>query len=506
MMTGQAATGRRVRPGNAGQTPHCAVDYGVPVPSPWPLTAPTAADRAAYADAQPVSYWLDSLPGRPVHDPLTGPTEADLCVIGGGYTGLWAALAAKAADPGRDVVLLEATRCGNGASGRNGGFLEASLTHGLTNGLSRFPAEMDQLEGLAAENFDALRDDLVRHAIDCDYETPGVLTVALEPRELDDLRGEVELGRRFGHDVALLDADAVRAQVNSPTYLGAVWDRTGSALVHPGRLADGLRAAADRAGVRVHELSPVRALRDENATTLTVSAEGGVVKAAKVLMATSAYPPLIPAVARYIAPVYDYALMTEPLSESQRQSIGWHQRQGIGDMGNQFHYYRPTADGRILYGGYDAVYRYGGDVGPHRDEDDATFATLSQHFFTTFPQLEGLRFSHRWGGAIDTCSRFSVFFGRAYGGRLAYALGYTGLGVGATRFGAHVALDLLDGRTTPATQLQMVRRRPVPFPPEPLRAGVIALTRNRLAAADRNEGRRGVWLRTLDRLGLGFDS
>ena len=198
--------------------------------------------------------------------------------------------------------------------------------------------------------------------------------------------------------------------------------------------------------------------------------------------------------------------MTEPLSESQRQSIGWQRRQGISDMGNQFHYYRPTADGRILYGGYDAVYRYGGDVGAHRDDDDATFATLSQHFFTTFPHLEGLRFSHRWGGAIDTCSRFSVFFGRAYGGRAVYALGYTGLGVGATRFGARVALDLLDDRTTPATQLRMVRRRPVPFPPEPLRSGVIALTRNRLAAADRNEGRRGLWLRTLDRLGLGFDS
>jgi glycine/D-amino acid oxidase-like deaminating enzyme len=406
----------------------------VPLPSPWPQTAPTAGQRAAYAEAQPRPFWLDSLPDRPVHDPLTGSAEADLCIVGGGYTGLWAALAAKAADPGRDVIVLEATRCGSGASGRNGGFLEASLTHGLANGLSRFPDEMGQLEALAAENFNGLRDDLTRHGINCDYETPGVLTVALEPRELDELREEVELARRFGHDVELLDADGVRAQVNSPTYLGAVWDRSGSALMH---------------------------------------AE---------------------------------ALMTEPLSESQRQAIGWQHRHGISDMGNQFHYYRPTADGRILYGGYDAVYRYGGDVGPHRDEDDATFATLSQHFFTTFPQLEGLRFSHRWGGAIDTCSRFSVFFGRAYGGRVVYALGYTGLGVGATRFGARVALDLLDGRTTPATQLRMVRRRPVPFPPEPLRFGVIALTRNRLAAADRNEGRRGVWLRTLDRLGLGFDS
>jgi hypothetical protein len=112
----------------------------------------------------------------------------------------------------------------------------------------------------------------------------------------------------------------------------------------------------------------------------------------------------------------------------------------------------------------------------------------------------------RWGGVIDTCSRFSVFFGRAFDGRLVYALGYTGLGVGATRFGARVAVDLLDRRSTPATQLTMVRRRPLPFPPEPLRSGVIQLTRNRLAAADRNAGRRGVWLRTLDRLGLGFDS
>jgi hypothetical protein len=117
-----------------------------------------------------------------------------------------------------------------------------------------------------------------------------------------------------------------------------------------------------------------------------------------------------------------------------------------------------------------------------------------------------VRFSHAWGGAIDTCSRFSVFFGTAHDGRVAYALGYTGLGVAATRFGARVGLDLLDGRDTEATRLRYVRRKPVPFPPEPLRSAVIQLTRNRLAAADADAGRRGLWLRTLDRLGLGFDS
>ena len=314
--------------------------YGVRVPSPWPQTPPTPAHRAAYADAEPRSFWLASLPERAAHEPLTGNADADLCIIGGGYTGLWAALAAKADDPTREVVVLEATRCGNGASGRNGGFLEASLTHGLSNGLTRFAGEMDELEALANENFAGLRSDLNTYAIDCDYETPGVLTVALEPRELEDLHEEVELARRFGHDITLLDADATRAQVNSPTYLGAVWDRTGSALVHPGRLADGLRAAADRAEIRIHELSPVRTIRDDG-PQLTVSTEDGVVRAPKVLMATSAYPPLLPAVGRYIAPVYDYALMTEPLSPEQQTAIGWANHQGISDMGNQFHYYRP---------------------------------------------------------------------------------------------------------------------------------------------------------------------
>ena len=196
-------------------------------------------------------------------------------------------------------------------------------------------------------------------------------------------------------------------------------------------------------------------------------------------------------------------LVTEPLDPSL---IGWHNRQGLSDMGNQFHYSRLTADGRILWGGYDAVYRYGGPVAPYLDAHEPTFAKLSQHFFTVFPQLHGVRFTHRWGGAIDTCSRFSAFFGRAHGGRAAYALGYTGLGVGASRFGARVALDLLDGRSTALTAPSMVRRRPLPFPPEPLRSAVIQLTRSRLAAADRNEGRRGLWLTALDRLGLGFDS
>ncbi len=475
------------------------------MPSPWPQSAPTPAHRSAFADAIPRSFWLDTLPEREPHAPLDEVLDADLCIVGGGYTGLWAALYAKRLDPARDVVLLEATRCGAGASGRNGGFVQCSLTHGTSNGLARFPDELEQLERLGRENFDALAGDIEELGIDAELETAGDVIVALEPRELADLEEEAELMRRFGYDAELLDADRVRAEINSPTYLGGLWVRTGSALVHPGKLADGLRSAVARAGVRVCEYSPVREL-GKTGGGVSVRTEGGIVNARRALLATSAYPPLVRAIGRYIAPVYDYALVTEPLDARMREAIGWSGRQGLSDMGNQFHYYRQTADGRIMWGGYDAVYRYGGPVGPQLDDHEPAFAMLSQHFFTTFPQLEGLRFSHRWGGAIDTCSRFSVFFGKALGGRVTYALGYTGLGVAASRFGGRVGLDLLDGRENEATALTMVRRRPLPFPPEPLRTGVIQLTRNRLAAADRNDGRRGLWLRTLDKLGLGFDS
>jgi len=217
-------------------------------------------------------------------------------------------------------------------------------------------------------------------------------------------------------------------------------------------------------------------------------------------------PPLLRRLKWFVVPVYDYALITEPLPEARLAEIGWRNRQGIADSGNQFHYYRLTDDNRILWGGYDAVYYSGGLIKAEYDQRDATFEKLARHFFETFPQLEGVRFTHRWGGVIDTCSRFCAFFGTAFGSRLAYAVGYTGLGVGATRFGANVMLDLLSGRETERTRLRMVREKPLPFPPEPLRSGVIQLTRWSIARADAHQGKRNLWLRTLDAMGLGFDS
>ena len=448
-----------------------------------------------------------SAPWRRGRRPLSWTVllDADLCIVGAGFTGLWAALAAKELDPARDVVVLEADVVGGAASGRNGGFAEPSLTHGLANGLTRFPSEIEVLEDLGHANFSRLRADVRRYGIDCDLEPTGTLAVAMAEHEVPWLREEAELLARFGVRHELLDAAEAQEQIGSPRYRGALWSKDGSAILNPTKLTSGLHDAAIRAGVRFFENTRATSLHAEKAT-IRVAAEAGQIKARRVLLATSAFPPLLRALRRYIAPVYDYVLVTEPLDRESLDSLRWTNRQGVSDLGNQFHYYRLTADDRLLFGGYDAVYRYGGPVRSDLDFHDPTFARLSQHLAFVFPQLHDVRISHCWGGAIDTCSRFSVFFGTAHKGRVAYAAGYTGLGVAASRFGARTALALLDGRATDATELQYVRRRPLPFPPEPARTAAIQLTRNRLAAADRNQGRRGLWLRTLDQLGLGFDS
>jgi glycine/D-amino acid oxidase-like deaminating enzyme len=358
------------------------------------------------AAAEPVSYWLDaSVPAnaaRPEPAPaLAGDTRCDLAVVGGGYSGLWTALLAKERDPSRDVVLVEADRVGGAASGRNGGFCAASLTHGLGNGLDRWPAEIQTLERLGEDNLDAIERAVARYAIDCDFERSGDLHVAAEPWQVPDLEAEAAAAARLGRDVVLLDAGEVRAEVNSPTYLAGVWDRDGVALVHPAKLAWGLRAACASLGVRIYERTPATAVRAEDGRAggrLRLRTPYGSVAAAQVALGTGAFPPLLRRLRHFVVPVYDYVLATEPLSPARLDSVGWHNRQGVGDGGNQFHYYRLTADNRIVWGGYDAVYHYGNGLRAELERRPATFTMLARHFFTTFPQLDGVRFSHAWAG------------------------------------------------------------------------------------------------------------
>lgn len=453
------------------------------------------------------SYWA-AASRRPFDaETLRGTVDADVAIVGAGLTGLWAALHLTEAHPGMRVAILEQDEVGFGASGRNGGFCSADFTHGFLNGLRHFPDEIRELDRLGVENLREMIAFLDRNGIDCDLEATGLLKVADQPHHVAELAAAAETMRAYGVPARLLDRDEAQAEVHSPVWHGALeLPGTRTVLLDPAKLCWGLARVARERGVRIFERSRVRRVARDGFGVRVVAAGGGCVRAQRLIVATSAYSRWLRALRPRFVPVYDYLMVSEPLTPAQRDAIGWRRRQGLVDSSNRFHYFRLTPDDRILWGGFDAVYHFGSRVGPALDQRPQTFALLEEQFAATFPQLAGLRFPHRWGGAIDSTMRFTVVFGTLLGGRGVSVLGYTGHGVGATRWAAQVATDMLLAPDSELLRLRIVNAPALPFPPEPLRSAAVRLMQRELERADGAGGRRGLVLRTLDRLGIGFDS
>jgi glycine/D-amino acid oxidase-like deaminating enzyme len=450
-------------------------------------------------------YWLAQRAPRDVR-PLEGATQAEIAIVGAGLTGLWTALFLKELAPALEVAVVEQGLAAYGASGRNAGMLSETVDHSHGLAIEHFgEAEARRLARLGEANVAELVAFLQQRQVHCDFEPTGRLMVALTGRQLEEARRSVEIAERLGLDsFHYLDQQAVRAELDSPLYLGGV-GVTGGGILDPVKLVDGLREVAEREGVRTYERSRVRAVTPRGAGA-RIQTEGGSLDARRVVLATSAYTHhLLPGVTRRFIPLYDYVLVSEPLSPSQRAAIGWRRRQGVTDGRAFFNYYRLTADDRILWGTSEATYYSGNRVDPTCDHSPAHYETLRQSFQRHFPALGGLRFPYAWGGAICSTTRLTPFFGRAMEGRVLYGLGYTGHGLGTTRLAgrilAHMALD----RASELLDLTLARRKPFPYPPEPLRSWSVTRVTRALRRVDQGE-RPSLLLRLLDRMGIGFSS
>ncbi len=440
-------------------------------------------------DYEEKSYWLGSSPYEE-SPPLDGSTKVDVAVVGGGFCGLSTAYYLKRADPSLRVAVLEDKVVGYGASGRNAGFAMTLMGFTLSITAMRFGKEKaKQAHDFAHRAVDHIGQMVDAHSIDCDYEKPGLLTVALNPSQAKRLQGEIRLAEKLGIEgLKWLDAHMMQAEVHSPTYLGARWEEQ-AALINPAKYVRGLKRVAQEEGVEVYERTPVAAVHPD--PILHLDSPRGLVEAEKVVFATNAFSGLFPQLRNKQFPVFTYIVLTEPLSQDQLAEIGWRGRQGIEDARNMIHYYRLTADNRILFGGSDARYYFGG--GLDHDRNTRIFRRLERDLRQTFPALKGVRIEYQWGGPVSVPLDFFPAMG--YLGedkRIAYSLGCIGHGVAMMNMAGQIMRDLVLERDTELTNLFFVNRRVIPLPPEPLRFALEETIRQALKAQDAWEARKGA--------------
>ncbi len=418
-------------------------------------------------DYEQKSFWLATAGPYDESPPLDGDTEVDVAVVGGGFCGLSTAYYLRRADPSLRVALLEDKVVGYGASGRNAGFAMTLMGMTLDFTAWRFGREKTkQAHDFAHRAVDHIGQLVDSHGIDCDYEKPGLLTVATNEGQARRLQKEIRLAEELGiQGLQWLDAHMMRAEVHSPTYVGARWEEQ-CALINPAKFVRGMKRVAVEHGVQVYERTPVEEFRPGR--TLRLQTPRGRVQAERVVFATNAFSSRFPQLKNKQFPVFTYIVLTEPLSQEQLAAIGWRKRQGIEDARNLIHYYRLTADNRLLFGGADAQYYFAGDL--DRDRNKEAFRRLERDLKRTFPSLKGARIEYRWGGPVSVPLDFFPAMG--YLGndkRVAYSLGCVGHGVALMNMAGQIMRDLVLERESEFTGLFFVNRRLIPLPPEPLR-------------------------------------
>jgi glycine/D-amino acid oxidase-like deaminating enzyme len=412
------------------------------------------------------SFWLSTRDYHPSAH-LTEDTEVDVAIVGGGFTGLSTAYHLKKLEPGMRIALLESEVIGFGASGRNGGF---NMTlFGLTLGITaiRFGKENARQAHLyMAKAVDTLRELVETLDLDCDYEHPGFLRVATSEKYKKRIQEEIELAHKLGlSGIKWLEKDQLREQVKSPLYSGAWWEpRCG--ILNPAKLAWSWKDCIVAREVQVFENTPVIEIRPAQ-NRVKLETKTATVSADKVVLATNAWSHFFPQLRRKQIPVWTHIVLTEPLTEKQFSEIGWQNRQGIEDARNLVHYYRLTADNRLLMGGRDVSLSSGSDM--DRDLNPAVFSALKDDVRELFPVLQKVAFTHEWGGPVSVPLDMAPALGYAGDKQVVYSLGCVGHGVSMTHLNGRTLADLVLERKTDLTDVFFVNRRTIPWPPGPLR-------------------------------------
>jgi glycine/D-amino acid oxidase-like deaminating enzyme len=413
------------------------------------------SDDAGYRG---LSLWHETTPTDWTPRPaLDGDVEADVAIVGAGYTGLWTAYYLSRADPSLRIVVVEAEVAGFGASGRNGGWCSAL-----------FPTSLGEAQDAAMRaSVDEVQRVSAAEGIDCHFAKGGTIVLARNKAQLARARAE--------HGDRVLSPAEAGERLRATRTLGATYTPD-CASIHPGRLVRGLAEVVTRRGVTLHERT--RAL---SIAPGVVRTSRGSVRAPYVVRATEGFTPRLPGLERAVVPVYSLIIATEPLPAAVWDEIGLARRETFSDHRHLIIYGQRTADDRLVFGGRGAPYHLRSRVSPAFDRDPRVFAALHTTLLDLFPVLRGTRFTHAWGGPIGIPRDWCASVGLDRGTGLAWAGGYVGDGVSTTNLAGRTLTDLILDRSTGLTALPWVGHRSPSWEPEPLRwlginAGLRAMT------------------------------
>lgn len=440
-----------------------------------------------------VSFWWRQI-GRPARrDPLPGTRDYDVCLVGGGFTGLWAAYYLKRARPDLRVAVVEREFAGFGASGRNGGWLTADLAgsperYARTHGRAAVVA----LQRAMFDSVDEVISAAAAEGVDADIRKDGMLYVATNPAQRRRLRAEVERLRGWGYgdaDLRLLDP-AERDRRVRVAGAEEVAYSPHCARIHPARLVDGLARTVERLGVDVFESTAVTGIRPRAGRVPAAAVtDRGEVRAEYVIRATEGFTASLAGERRRWLPMNSSMIVTTPLGDDVWAEIGWSGAELLGDAAHAYVYAQRTADDRIAIGGRGVPYRFGSAWDPDGVTRPETVDALWRALTRLFPAVMGARVAHTWSGILgvprDWCSTVSVDHVTGLG----FAGGYVGHGVTTTNLGGRTVRDLVLRRDTPLTALPWVGHRTRRWEPEPLRWAGVHLVYALYRAADRREHR-----------------